>query len=259
MTTGNYSNSTLGRRSSAFPLARSGAPSMRVPARPGDADLLDPPRPVVYVVDDDPLVRTALGRLLTSTGHAVRTFGSASEFLEGPFGVEPACLVLDLRLPDLDGMELHRRLRESEAGIQVIFMTGFGDIPTSVEAIKSGAFDFLLKPVTEARLLASIDAALAEASKRHADVELHKDLAQRYESLTPREKEVLRLVVAGRLNKQVARELKISEKTVKVHRGRVMQKMGTRRVADLVRFALRLGLRVPQSATAPDLRQQAGA
>jgi FixJ family two-component response regulator len=196
----------------------------------------------VFVVDDDPLVRTSLARLIDSAGYVVRAYASASEFLEGWQGASPACVVLDLKLPDLDGMELYRKLRENEAGVQVIFMTGFGDIPTSVEAIKSGAFDFLSKPVTETRLLATIDAALTVAVDAHAERQQVQDLWRRYDTLTPREREVLRLVVGGRMNKHIARELQISEKTVKVHRGRVMQKMGTRRVAELVLYAMRLGL-----------------
>jgi RNA polymerase sigma factor (sigma-70 family) len=215
--------------------------------------------PQVFVVDDDPLVRRAIGRLLDSAGHHVRTFGSATEFLQASSGAGPACVILDLRLPDLDGMELHHRLRERSVGVQVIFMSGFGNIPLTVEAIKSGAFDFLPKPVTEGRLLASVEAALAEACKSYDEAELSRDLLDRYESLTPRERQVLQLVVAGRLNKQIARELAISEKTVKVHRGRVMQKMGTRRVAELVRFALRLGLRVSQATPKEEARQRVGA
>jgi FixJ family two-component response regulator len=216
-------------------------------------------KPPVLVVDDDPIVRKAIGRLLQTAGHEVRTFGSGKEFLEWPLGGEPACLLLDLRLPDVDGMELHRRLKEARAQIQVVFLTGFGDIPTSVEAIKSGAFDFLPKPVTEARLLATVDAALVEAFNRQVEVEQSKRLIERYESLTPRERDVLRLVVSGRLNKQIARELKISEKTVKVHRGRVMQKMGTRRVTELVRFTLRLGLSAQWPATASEALKRAEA
>ena len=196
----------------------------------------------VLVVDDDQLVRQSLARLIAAAGYEVRTFASATEFLEGWKGHCPSCVVLDLRLPDLDGMALHRRLRENESGVQVIFMTGFGDIPTSVEAMRSGAFDFLSKPVTEGQLLTTIDAALRVATKAHAEHQQTQDLWRRHDSLTPREREVLRLVVAGRMNKHIARELQISEKTVKVHRGRVMQKMGTRRVAELVLYAMRLGI-----------------
>jgi FixJ family two-component response regulator len=196
----------------------------------------------VFVVDDDVSVCTALARLIGSAGHAVRTFTSAREFLERRDQLGPGCLVLDVRLPDLDGLELHRRLRESGSPTPVIFMTGFGDIPTSVRAMKSGAVDFLPKPVSDETLLGAIDAALAEEARARAEQVETQELSKRYESLTPREAQVLRLVLAGRLNKQIARELGISEKTVKVHRGRVMVKMGARRVALLVQFADRLGL-----------------
>jgi FixJ family two-component response regulator len=205
------------------------------------------------------LVREALARLIASAGYEVRAYASASEFLDGWKGAGPSCIVLDLKLPDLDGMALHRWLKESEAGVQVIFMTGFGDIPTSVEAMKAGAFDFLSKPVTEDRLLASIDAALSVAVQAHADQQEMQELTRRYESLTPREREVLRLVVAGRLNKHIARDLQISEKTVKVHRGRVMQKMGTRRVAELVLYAMRLGISVAPTSKVEEARKQSGA
>jgi FixJ family two-component response regulator len=181
----------------------------------------------------------------------VTAYGSASEFLDAPRSDGPACALLDLRLPDLDGMELYRRLRETTPSLQVIFLSGFGDIPITVEAIKSGAFDFLTKPVGDTTLLATVDAALAEATRCHASATRSKELTARFESLTRREREVLHLVVAGRLNKQIARELQISEKTVKVHRSRVMQKMGTRRLAQLVGFWADLAVRVPKSGEPP--------
>jgi FixJ family two-component response regulator len=233
------------------------------PPRPSSSTrtgLMSLSRPEVLVVDDDPSVRKAIARLIESAGHDVQTFGSAREFLEGWHGLGPAALLLDLRLPDLNGLELQKRLREREAAVQVIFMTGFGDVPTTVEAIKAGAFDFLLKPVPERILLSTVDSALAEAAKGLEELQQLQALAHRYELLTPREREVLRLVVTGRLNKQIARELRISEKTVKVHRGRVMQKMGTRRVAELVRFAIRLGLRPqPAQQTTTEAARRSGA
>jgi FixJ family two-component response regulator len=216
------------------------------------------PNSEVFVVDDDPMVRSALARLIASAGYEVRAYASATEFLDGWKAACPSCVVLDLRLPDLDGMALHRWLKENDAGVQVIFMTGFGDIPTSVEAMKAGAFDFLSKPVTEEKLLSSIDAALTVAAKAHSEQQQTQDLMRRYESLTPREREVLRLVVGGRLNKHIARDLRISEKTVKVHRGRVMQKMGTRRVAELVLYAMRLGISVSPT-TGEEGRRRSGA
>jgi len=195
----------------------------------------------IVIIDDDPDVRNALRRLLTSVGHSVRTFGSAFEFLDA--GCEPSagCILLDLRLPDLDGIELYQRLRASGSVTPVIFLTGFGDIPTSVLAMKSGALDFLPKPVSEETLIGAIDNALSVDTRTRSDRAHHDELAHRFAALTPREVDVLRLVVAGRLNKQIARELKISEKTVKVHRGRVMAKLGVRRVAQLVQLALEAG------------------
>jgi RNA polymerase sigma factor (sigma-70 family) len=198
-------------------------------------------RPEVFIVDDDVSVRTALSRLIASAGHTTRAFSSAREFLDSQCYLNPGCLVLDVRLPDLDGMELHQRLQASGSPVPVIFMTGFGDIPTSVRAIKSGAVDFLPKPVADETLLRAIDAALAEEARQRADRVEVQELNRRFELLTPRERDVFRLVLSGRLNKQIARELGISEKTVKVHRGRVMSKMGARRVAQLVQFAARLG------------------
>jgi len=198
-------------------------------------------RPEVFIVDDDVSVRTALTRLIASAGHTSRAFSSAREFLDSHCYLQPGCLVLDLRLPDLDGLELHERLQASGSPVPVIFMTGFGDIPTSVRAIKSGAVDFLPKPVADETLLAAIDTALAEEARQRADRVEVQELNRRFELLTPRERDVFRLVLAGRLNKQIARELGISEKTVKVHRGRVMSKMGARRVAQLVQFAARMG------------------
>ena len=198
-------------------------------------------RPEVFIVDDDVSVRTALSRLVASAGHTVRVFSSAREFLDSQCYMNPGCLVLDVRLPDLDGIELHERLQAAGTAIPVVFMTGFGDIPTTVRAIKSGAVDFLPKPVSDETLLRAIDTALAEEARQRADRVEIQELTRRFELLTPRERDVFRLVLAGRLNKQIARELGISEKTVKVHRGRVMSKMGARRVAQLVQFAARMG------------------
>ena len=196
----------------------------------------------VFVVDDDSAVRIALSRLIASAGHVVRTFGTATEFFESAASARPGCLVLDVRLPDLDGFEVLQRIRRSGAFLPVIMLTGFGDIPTSVMAMKSGAIDFLAKPVADDALLQSIDRALEEAVKSRTRLQQTEELSRRYESLTRREVEVLELVLSGRLNKQIAHELGISEKTVKAHRGRVMSKMGVRRVTQLVQSAVRLGL-----------------
>jgi len=199
-------------------------------------------RSEVLVVDDDASVRTALRRLIESAGHDVRTFGSAREFLETTTYSASSCLVLDVRLPDLDGVELHRRLRERGELLPVIFMTGFADIPASVKAIKSGAVDYLPKPVSEETLLKAIDAALESSAKNRAQMQENGELTHRYGSLTPREVDVFRLILLGRLNKQIARDLGISEKTVKVHRARLMAKMRAKHVAQLVKFAVRLGM-----------------
>lgn len=195
----------------------------------------------VFVIDDDPKVRTALARLIESAGYAVRTFGSAREFLDRQHELGPGCLLLDVRLPDLNGLDLQQRLQQSGFYLPVIFMTGFGDIPTSVRAIKAGAFDFLTKPVEDQVLLRTIGEALEEEARTRSERVETEELARRAESLTPREREVMEQILAGLLNKQIARELGISEKTVKVHRSRVMSKMGARRVATLVHYAVRLG------------------
>ena len=196
----------------------------------------------VIVVDDDASVRTALRRLLESAGHHVRCFGSAREFLETATYGASSCLVLDVRLPDLDGIELHRRLREKGELLPVIFMTGFGDIPASVRAIKSGAVDYLAKPVSDETLLRAIDTALETGAKSRAELQETGELSNRFGSLTRREVDVFRRILLGRLNKQIARDLGISEKTVKVHRARLMAKMRAKHVAQLVKFAVRLGV-----------------
>lgn len=195
----------------------------------------------VIVVDDDPAVREALARLIASAGHSVQTFASAGEFLDGMRELRPGCLLLDVRLPDLDGLALQRQLYESGVVVPVIFMTGFADIRTSVRAIKAGAFDYLTKPVEARVLLGTIAEALKEEARTRSERVEAEELLRRYESLTRRETEVMHLVLAGLLNKQIAKELGISEKTVKVHRSRVMTKMGARRVANLIHFAMRLG------------------
>src|SRR5688572_11572623 len=165
----------------------------------------------VFVVDDDSAVRTALSRLIASAGHVVRTFGTATEFFESAASTRSGCLVLDVRLPDLDGFEVLQRIRRSGAFLPVIMLTGFGDIQTSVLAMKSGAIDFLAKPVADDALLQSIDRALEEAVKGRTRLQQTEELSRRYESLTRREVEVLELVLSGRLNKQIAHELGISE------------------------------------------------
>ena len=196
----------------------------------------------VFIVDDDYSVREALSRLLDATGHHAVTFQCASEFLNSRCYLGPGCAVLDVRLPDADGIELYAELHRSGMTMPVIFLTGFGDISASVRAIKSGAVDYLSKPVDDGAFIGAIDAALAEEARLRQERDELAGLRSCYERLTPRERDILQLVLAGRLNKQIARELGISEKTVKVHRGRVMAKMQARRVAQLVRSAVKIGV-----------------
>jgi FixJ family two-component response regulator len=198
---------------------------------------------IVYVVDDEPEMRKALARLLRSEGFEVRPFSSAGDFLTAYRASETACLILDVAMPDLDGLELQRRLTEAGAPIPILFLTGHGDIPMSVRAIKAGAVDFLAKPVNDADLLRSVRTGLRQAASEKANREMTSQLTARFAKLTAREREVMAHVVAGKLNKQIASDLGIAEHTIKVHRGRVMQKMGVQSVADLVRAAERLGNR----------------
>jgi len=198
---------------------------------------------MIAIVDDDPSVREGLRSLLRSAGWRVETFASAQEFLARPGTEAPCCLVLDLQLPGLSGLDLQKRMAEVELEIPIVFLTGHGDIPASVQAMKAGAVEFLTKPFDEEELLQAIREALERDRRdrqRHAEI---SELRARYESLTAREQEVMQQVVAGLLNKQVAGELKISEFTVKVHRGQVMRKMRADSLADLVRMADRLGIR----------------
>jgi FixJ family two-component response regulator len=197
---------------------------------------------VVFVVDDDASVREALQRLVRSAGLRVEAFASAEEFLNRPRADVPSCLVLDVRLPDLSGLDLQRRMVDANNEMPIVFITGHGDIPTTVRAMKAGAVEFLTKPLVEGDVLESIRQALGRdraARAQHAET---ADVRARLASLTPREEEVMAWVVSGLLNKQIAGELGISEETVKVHRGHMMRKMGVDSVADLVRMSERLGL-----------------
>jgi FixJ family two-component response regulator len=198
---------------------------------------------VIFLVDDDPGVLKALTRMLSTHGYEVRAFSSPTEFLAQHDRSVPGCAILDVSMPGLDGIELQAALKAGGAERPVIFITGVGDIPVTVQAMKAGAVDFLTKPVKSKQLLAAI--ALA-AEKEAQALELRSELASvndRVSRLTPREREVLTHVIAGQLNKQIAADLGTVEKTIKLHRGRVMHKMGVRSVADLVRIAERAGIR----------------
>jgi FixJ family two-component response regulator len=200
------------------------------------------PQSEVFLVDDDTSVRSALTRLLKSKGHKVVAFPSAQAFLESGAHLRPGCLLLDLHLPGIGGMELYERLRDEGAPMPVIFLTGHGDIPTSVRAMKAGAMDFLPKPVSKEALLVAVEVALKAESRLREERVATDEIHRRLVTLTAREHDVLRLVLTGLLNKQIADELGITEKTVKVHRGRVMAKMGVTAVAQLVWMAARVGL-----------------
>jgi FixJ family two-component response regulator len=198
--------------------------------------------PIVFVVDDDPSVRTSTERLVRSVGFAVKTFGSAAEFLASPRPEVPACLVLDVRMPGQSGLDLQRELTASGIQIPIIFVTGHGNIPMTVRAMKEGAVEFLTKPYRRNDLLAAIRAAIERDRASRKERVDASDLRQRYERLTAREREVMALVVAGLLNKQIAGELATTERTIKFHRAHIMQKMEAQSLAELVRMAGQLGV-----------------
>jgi FixJ family two-component response regulator len=206
-----------------------------------------PEEPVVFVIDDDPSLREALKSLFQSVGLRVELFGSTPEFMQSTLPDAPSCLVLDIRLPRLSGLEFQTELVNSGFTMPIIFITGHGDIPMSVRAMKAGAVDFLTKPFRDQDLLESVTKGIELDRKRRHDAEAVSNLRALYESLTPREREVMMLVTAGLMNKQIAADLGVSEITVKIHRGHVMKKMAARSLADLVRMAEGLGVRRDKS------------
>ena len=197
---------------------------------------------VVCVVDDDVSIRDSLRRLITSVGFRVEVFPSARAFLDARRPDAPGCLVLDVRLPGLSGLDLQRELAATDAELPIIFLTGHGDIPMSVRAMKAGAVEFLTKPFREQELLDAIRSAIERDRTMRAERQQRSELGRRYASLTPRERDVMAGIIAGLLNKQIAGELGTSEATVKEQRGHVMAKMQAGSVAELVRFASRLGI-----------------
>ena len=206
---------------------------------------------IIAIVDDDPSAREGLSSLIQSAGWRVETFASAQEFLARPRAEVPSCLLLDLQLPGLSGLDLQKRMAEVGLEIPIVFLTGHGNIPVSVKAMKAGAVEFLTKPFDEGELFQAIQEAIERDQRtrqRHAEMlELHR----RYESLTPREQQVMQQVVTGLLNKQIAAELNITEFTVKIHRGHVMRKMRADSLADLVRMAESLRISSPKRTSGP--------
>lgn len=197
---------------------------------------------IVYVVDDDHSVRQSIVRLLNSAGYSAIEFDSADSFLAYPFPDLPGCVILDMKMPDKDGLEVADAMKTRDTEMPIIFLTGYGTIPMSVQAMKAGAYEFLTKPVKAEELLRAVENALTLASDNADELREYHNLKQRHKTLTPREQEVLVLTIKGLLNKQIAAELGVSEITVKVHRRRVMDKMQVRSLADLVRHAERLNL-----------------
>jgi len=206
--------------------------------------------PIVHVVDDDDAFRAAVTRLLEAAGYAVRGYRTAGDFLIARPGDVPGCLLLDVNLPGPSGLELQAALAEQGIALPIVFLTGYGDVPGSVRAMKAGAVDFLEKPVEREPLLAAVREAIARGADARATGERLRQLRGRYETLTPREREVFAGVVAGRLNKQIAAAIGAAERTVKAHRAQVLAKMDVGSVAELSRIATELGL-VPKAASAP--------
>ena len=198
--------------------------------------------PTVFIVDDDASVRRALTRLLNAAGYPTEAFASAEDFLTHSHFDSPGCILLDVRMPGLDGLELQQALATGDRKLPIVFITGHGDIPMTVRAMKAGAADFLPKPCNAEELLQIIAQALSKSQREQNERTEIGEIRRRLSTLTPREDEVLRHVVAGQLNKQIAADLGIAEKTIKIHRARVMQKMGAGSLAELVGMAARIGI-----------------
>jgi FixJ family two-component response regulator len=203
--------------------------------------------PLVLIVDDDPSVRKSLARLARTAGYEVEVFASAREFLARPQQDRPCCLVLDVRMPGLTGLELQAALATAGRRLSIVFITGYGDVRASVKAMQGGATDFLTKPVNDQELLGAIERAVTMARQAQREQAATAEIQARIKALTPREVEVFALVVTGMLNKQIAVELGIGEGTVKVHRGRVMEKMQAASLAELVRLAAHAGVTTAKS------------
>jgi FixJ family two-component response regulator len=204
-------------------------------------------QPVVFVIDDDASVRDGIADLLRSVGLTVESFGSTQEFLQSERPDAPGCIVLDVRLPGPSGLEFQRTLNKSNIDLPIIFISGHGDIAMSVRAMKSGAIEFLTKPLPEQELLDAIQMGIERDRARRQEAKVVAEVRERFDSLTPREREVLALVVTGRRNKQIAAQAKLSEMTVKVHRSQIMRKMRAKSLVDLVRMADALGVSTGKS------------
>jgi FixJ family two-component response regulator len=204
-------------------------------------DLASDERPIVYVVDDDEAIRRSLANLFQSVSLRAQMFGSAVELLQTSLPDVASCLVLDIRLPGVSGLDFQTELAKANVRIPIIFMTGHGDIPMTVKAMKAGAIDFLTKPFRHQEMLDAVATAIDRDRKRRKDEKMIANAQSLFETLTPRERDVLALVAAGLMNKQIAAEIGIAEITVKIHRGHIMRKMQTKSLADLVRITERLG------------------
>lgn len=203
--------------------------------------------PVVFIVDDDDLVRESIADLLRSVGLSVQAFGSTQEFLQAKHPEAPGCIVLDVRLPGASGLEFQRTLTKAGILLPIVFISGHGDIPMSVQAIKSGAIDFLQKPLREQELLDAVQTGIERDGSRRQEARLVADLRVRLALLTSREREIIASVVSGRPNKQIAYQFKLSEMTIKVHRSQIMKKMQAKSLVDLVRIADKLGISIEKA------------